>query len=284
MSAPLFNSKITLNNSSGVDSVTFDLEFTVTDVEGVFSGLDVQVGDVVLLDTSADTPETISRYAITRIDSQDALNVSAEVVFMDSGPPIDPGIAIFSDGMIGRPAPNTGVLWIPSPSQQVLPQKFLDYARNYDFVKIVDPSFVTGPDVSTDSGIAVYDGTTGHKLKNSDLVLSEASVETTDDTVTPAQTISIPVSAMALIETRVVAMVTDGDNIGYGAAYVRMARIHRTEGGVTLSPVQTTYTNEDDPSWDATLIASGGNCLVQVQGPLTSTVSWNVSTIIRVVT
>jgi len=68
MSQPILNAKITLNSVTAVGSgnISWDIVFSIIDYEGVFSGLDVALNDVVLLDTSGDVLGTITQYKIIK--------------------------------------------------------------------------------------------------------------------------------------------------------------------------------------------------------------------------
>lgn len=167
MSTPRFNAKITLNSTNQLSANTWTFQFTISDVEGVFSGFDVSVGDVIVLDTSGSEPATMSRYAVTSVDpSTDAVNVTCDVVYDDDEiVATDPSGALFIDGFICRPTPNRGFFTIPAPDVQGLPIKFTVYPRNSDFYLRLDPSGggggtgATGADGST--GATGQDGATG---------------------------------------------------------------------------------------------------------------------------
>ena len=107
----------------------------------------------------------------------------------------------------------------------------------------------------------------------------QAEVQTTDATLTTLQTVAIPTDSEVLLEVRVMGRrASNGDS----AAYVRTARFKNVGGTVTRHNLQTDYTSEDVGAWNATLVASGTNALVQVTGAAASTIDWTSTAIVQI--
>ena len=109
--------------------------------------------------------------------------------------------------------------------------------------------------------------------------LRQAEVQTTDATATTVQTIAVPTDSEILVEARVLGRRASNGN---SAAYVRTARFKNVGGTVTIHNLQTDYTSEDVGAWNATLIASGTNAIVQVVGAASSTIDWAVTSIVQI--
>lgn len=125
MATPIFNAKITLNSVFPVSESVFQVQFSVLDMLGIFSGLDVQINDLMYIDTSGSEPGTVTKYRVVGIGAQTASSVTADVEFADNNPsPIDPSSGIFLDGFIARPSFNGSLSIVPDPQTQILPNKF----------------------------------------------------------------------------------------------------------------------------------------------------------------
>lgn len=112
----------------------------------------------------------------------------------------------------------------------------------------------------------------------------QAQVSTTDATTTTLQTIAVPADKELVIEARVLGRRTGGTagTAGDAAAYVRTARFKNIGGTVTRMDIQTDYTSEDQKSWDATIVASGSNAVVQVSGAANNNIDWAVTSFVQV--
>lgn len=141
MSTALFNAKITLNGANQIDTDIFELQFSVLDALGLFSGLDVSVNDLIYIDTSGYEPGTLSRYKVTSIISQEAVEVTAQVKFDDNNTSvIDPSSGIFIDGFISRPTVVKKLALVPDPQTQGLPNKFAILPQNDNLNQRLDES------------------------------------------------------------------------------------------------------------------------------------------------
>lgn len=164
MSTPRFNAKITLNSTNQLSANTWTFEFSILDVEGVFSGFDVSVNDLIVLDTSGSEPGTMSRYKVTSVDpSTDATDVTCNVIYDDDElTATDPSGALFLDGFVCRGTPDMQFFTIPAPDVQGLPIKFSVYPRNSDFQIRLDPAVGSGgPTGATGATGAGSTGATG---------------------------------------------------------------------------------------------------------------------------
>lgn len=102
---------------------------------------------------------------------------------------------------------------------------------------------------------------------------TEATVQTTDATVTTIATIPISDPETVQIDAMFVALRTTTDHAGY----LRRAVAYRRGGGATLlGIVDTPLTRETDNQYNATISVVGNNLLLQVQGRAGHTVDWKV--------
>lgn len=143
MSGIVFQSKITvISVIPTFDPLVWDIVVSVIDGEGMFSGTDVQIGDVVVLDTSGYETGTLTRYAIMDINSQNFSEVSIRVVYeptnTNSDQNVDLNYTVGYDGIICRPSKNYRLLPVIAPSVQQMSDRFTVYLQNYNFSSIVD--------------------------------------------------------------------------------------------------------------------------------------------------
>jgi len=138
MAKPIFNAKITLLESAGLpDPAQFQVTFSIIDIEGVFSGYDVQRGDYIHLDTSTAEAATITRYKVLSVNNSTDpdlfTKVQATILFVDDNDaPIDPSVSIGVDGFISRPTYYKHLSVVPSIGTQLLPDRFTIYPQNYN--------------------------------------------------------------------------------------------------------------------------------------------------------
>jgi hypothetical protein len=128
-------------------------------------------------------------------------------------------------------------------------------------------------------------GSTIRHLADADFEMRQATVNTTDATLTTAQTIAIPTNSAVMITAHIVGRRTGGTagNPQDSAVYIRTARFKNVAGTVTIHNLQSDYTSEDVNQWNATLQVSGTNALVLVQGQTNYNVTWEVHTHIMIV-
>lgn len=108
------------------------------------------------------------------------------------------------------------------------------------------------------------------------------TINTTDATVTPLQTIAIPTDSVMMIESYVTCRKTAGagtGTIGDGNGYIRTVTAKNVGGVVTIvTPIQSSFTAEDIAVFDATFAVSGTDIVLNVTGALNDDVTWNVIT------
>lgn len=115
--------------------------------------------------------------------------------------------------------------------------------------------------------------------------IKQGAVNTTDATLTTAQSIPVPADSMVLIEARILGRKTSGAGVGAtgdGAAYVRTARFKNIGGTVTIHNLQSDFTSEDQAGWNGLLAVVGTNAVVRVQGSANNNMTWEVTTKIQI--
>jgi hypothetical protein len=144
MSVSVFQASITLNTTpteTSYGSGVWTMDFKFLDHEGTYNGLNVLVGDVIILDTSGTDPGTLSRYTIDTIYSKTPTTVSVQATY-DVGniypSPDLGGYELAAPGLITRKTPNYSLLNLPSLQIQLLSDKFAFYLINYMNSDIVD--------------------------------------------------------------------------------------------------------------------------------------------------
>lgn len=143
MSGIVFQSKISVNSVTPTfDPLVWDIMISVIDGEGMFSGTDVAIGDIVVLDTTSYETGTLTRYAIMDINSQNFAEVNIRVVYeptnTNSDQNVDLNYTVGCDGIICRPSKNYRLLPVVAPSVQQMSDRFTVYLQNYNFNSIVD--------------------------------------------------------------------------------------------------------------------------------------------------
>ena len=141
MSQLVFQAKITLNSAIETSTNVWEFQLSFVDNEGVFTANNISVGDVVIVDTSMYEIGTITRYVVQSITSASASDCTLVAEYDASNDNLSPPDASYSagtDGVIARPSPNYGLLPVPSPGIQNLPDRFSFYIQNYNNNNIVD--------------------------------------------------------------------------------------------------------------------------------------------------
>ena len=114
--------------------------------------------------------------------------------------------------------------------------------------------------------LGVYEDTTG------------ATINTTDDIATPLETISIPTDTIVMIESYITCRKTAGGGlgtIGEGNGYIRTVKAQNIGGVVTIGTIQSSFTSDAIPSFNATFAVSGTDIEINVNGDLNDDVTWN---------
>ena len=104
-----------------------------------------------------------------------------------------------------------------------------------------------------------------------------SSVTTTDATATTLSTRALADDTTYLMTARVVGRDQAGTK---RASYIRTALVYRqSAGGAVLGSagVQSDFTDETTIAWNATIVVSGNNAIVQVTGEAATTIDWIAS-------
>ncbi len=148
MAQPVFALKFTPTSASPVDDGVWDLVGTVVDANGNFNGTEVQVGDVIVLDTEGSVSGTVSTYKILEVLDAGFSDIEVRVQYNDGDEAIDPSGALFVDGVLGRASVITGMVWIPANDIQGFPAKLVTFAANIVRRTIIDPGIPEVPPAS----------------------------------------------------------------------------------------------------------------------------------------
>lgn len=146
MSDPIFSARFTPNSSTPVDADTFDVQASIYDGTGQFSGLDIQVGDIVFLDCfpSISNPNSICKFVIDSIITPHAFNPTVRMSFNDTGVVVDPGEVAGNPGFICRSSGMNPVAFHAAPTLHTFPDYVVQYARNIETIGIIEPNLGGG--------------------------------------------------------------------------------------------------------------------------------------------
>jgi hypothetical protein len=114
--------------------------------------------------------------------------------------------------------------------------------------------------------LGVYEDTTG------------ATINTTDDIATPLETIPIPTDTIVMIESYITCRKEGGGGvgtIGEGNGYIRTVKAQNIGGVVTIGTIQSSFTSDAIPSFNATFAVSGTDIEINVNGDIDDDVTWN---------
>ena len=118
---------------------------------------------------------------------------------------------------------------------------------------------------------------------NSGRGVGGGSQQTTDASVYTLDGIEIPANSCVLITSTVLARRSGGTSgsVGDSAVYVRSARFSNIAGVVTMRDLQSNYTSEDQPAFNATLAVSGTMAIINVRGAANNTIDWHAWSEVR---
>jgi non-canonical (house-cleaning) NTP pyrophosphatase len=111
----------------------------------------------------------------------------------------------------------------------------------------------------------------------------KSTVSTTNATTTTIQTIPVATGQGMLITTRVLSRKTSGAGVGTTGdvnAYVRTAKVKNVGGTVTAGSTSADFTSEDISQFNVTIVVSGTNILIRVDGSANNNVDWTATTYI----
>jgi hypothetical protein len=105
----------------------------------------------------------------------------------------------------------------------------------------------------------------------------QATVNTTNATVTTLATLAASANKTMLVEAKIIGSRTGGTAgaTGDSATYIRTARIKNIAGTITIHNLQSDYTSEDQVAWNATIEIVGGAAVISVSGAANNNVTWN---------
>lgn len=148
MSTTLFNGKVTLlvDNLQEVSTpgsyLTWNATFTFFDATGKWLGSNVQVGNIILVDTSALELATITTYTITSVVSSTFNSFRVVMQYAPSntnetGAP-DLSYAVGLPGLVSTTSTNKGIGYLPTPSIQLMPDALAYQLNNDNNFNVVD--------------------------------------------------------------------------------------------------------------------------------------------------
>lgn len=105
---------------------------------------------------------------------------------------------------------------------------------------------------------------------------AQATVATTDATVTSLYTFTVPTNTVVKIEVDVIGRRTGGSagTVGDSSAYTRTARVNNIAGTLTLFNLQSDYTSESNNATNCIVDVSGTTVRVQVTGAANNLYTW----------
>jgi hypothetical protein len=109
--------------------------------------------------------------------------------------------------------------------------------------------------------------------------MKQASVSTTDATLTTIATVVIPSNSAVMIKAKIIGKRTGGTagSPFDGAVYERTARFKNIEGTVTKHNLQSDYTSEDQSVFNGTISVLGTDAAIQVRGAANNNMDWSVT-------
>lgn len=135
------------------------------------------------------------------------------------------------------------------------------------------------------NGSSIFRGALRIDNSEANYELFQTSVPTTDDTLTPIQSIVLDADSLYLIETRVLGKRTGGSagTVGDAATYIRTFKAKNVGGVVTISHYDSMYTSEDQVAWDvkATIDVPNTAVVVNVLGAINNNIAWQATTIVQ---
>jgi len=159
MSLTAFQASITINSlvEQTPGSGIWTMDLNVVDMEGVHSGYEVAVGDVIVLDTADLDVGTLTRYVITTVNSKSysTVNVVVQYAADNGGTSVDLNqYEMTRKGLLTRKTPNNSLLNLPSLQIQGLSDKFAFYLINFMNRDIVDTLITTSTVTSIATTVA----------------------------------------------------------------------------------------------------------------------------------
>jgi len=186
MSKLTFQSKMTVDSAIPTENYNeWEVVCTLSDGEGVFSGADVQNGDILVIDTSPYEGGTITFYEVRAIVKSHYRSPTLKILYMSDNDNelINPDISysLGMDGIITRPFISTNLLSISSSDAQGMNNRFSTYLTNINMESLVEKAlgdFTNDVDLPIDNKF--YGKVNNEWKSNGDVVDSETGVVITD--------------------------------------------------------------------------------------------------------
>ena len=138
--------------SAGGDWSLVRAVISASDYEGMYSPLDIQVGDVHFLGTSASVTGTVSAYTVTTVVYATYAAAQLEFSFDTANSHTAPDLTFVlgEQGFLTRRSINLGLSAIPSYTVQNIPERLGPFIQNFDTYRILD-NFSSGGGSSADA-------------------------------------------------------------------------------------------------------------------------------------
>lgn len=142
MSKLAFQAVVDLKSAIQGDG-NWDITVEFRDGEGLFTGSSLTVGDVIVFNTGLIEPGTFTRYAITNVGNVSwtgSVDLTVEYDPTNNNDSPDPPLDWLSGatGIVARPSEHLGLLPVPSPQIQGLPDSFSFHTLNDNMVHKLD--------------------------------------------------------------------------------------------------------------------------------------------------
>ena len=146
MSTTVFSARFTPTGSTPVNATDFNVIANLFDGTGEFGGADVQVNDIVYLDTfnSITAPNSISKFKVVSITSFTSNTIHAKLRYDDTGPVVDPSEVIGNPGYICRSSPTDGLAFHAAPTIHTFYDYITQIARNKENLAKLDGHLAAG--------------------------------------------------------------------------------------------------------------------------------------------
>jgi hypothetical protein len=147
MSSLVFNGKVVLSGSNLTDTsagalTSWQGTFSFVDNTGRYLGTDVQIGDVIVLDTSSADIGTVSTFVITALPAKTFNSFTAVFTYdeANNNPAGPPDVSMIAEqlGFVTRRTPLKGLAGLPYIGLQQLPDVFAAQVGNDNSFHIVD--------------------------------------------------------------------------------------------------------------------------------------------------
>jgi hypothetical protein len=180
-----------------------------------------------------------------------------------------------TDHINTAPSVGTSAVLIADSGDQAVPI-FLGKDAGATVLTIADNGNVAIGTSGAPDGVLHIGGT-------ANLIVQQATVNTTNASQTVLQIISTTTNTSMLVESRIVARRTGGSagSAGDTASYIRRFVVKNVAGTVTINALTNEFTYEDNSALDVNVDASGTSARVLVTGDIDNNISWTVTSTIN---